>query len=89
MTQLKFPLHSATLLSRVIPPLKNGGEMYTAILFWISGILFTYGFNDKMFQDHVVSKRDRISFALSFHLLLLWPLLLGDNIRRILDKSDG
>jgi hypothetical protein len=64
-------------------------KMYTAILFWISGILFTYGFNDKMFQDHEVSKKDRIAFALSFHLLFLWPLLLGDNIRRILEKSDA
>jgi len=42
-----------------------------------------------MFKDHEVSKKDRIAFALSFHLLILWPLLLGDNIRRILEKSDA
>lgn len=62
--------------------------MYFAILFWTSGILFTYGFSDKMFQDHEVSKKDKIAFALSFHLWFLWPLLLGDNIRRVLEKSD-
>jgi hypothetical protein len=66
---------------------KGETVMYEAILFWISGILFTYGFNDKMFQDHEVSKKDKIAFALSFHLWFLWPLLLGDNIRRALDKD--
>jgi len=63
--------------------------MYTAILIWIIGILFTYGFNDKMFQDHEISKKDKISFALSFRLWFLWPLLLGDNLRRVLEKSDA
>ena len=62
--------------------------MYVAILFWFSGILFTYGFNDKMFQDQYVSKKTKIEFALSLHLLFLWPLLLGDNIRRVLDKDN-
>lgn len=61
--------------------------MYTAILFWISGMLFTYGFNDKMFQDHEVSKKDKIAFALSFRLWFAWPLLLGDNLRRTIDKE--
>lgn len=63
--------------------------MYTTILIWLIGILFTYGFNDKMFQDHEVSKKDKISFALSFHLWFLWPFLLGDNLRRVLEKSDN
>jgi len=63
--------------------------VYTAILIWIIGILFTYGFNAKMFQYHDTRKKDKIAFALSFHLWFLWPLLLGDNIRRVLEKSDA
>lgn len=62
--------------------------MYLPILFWVSGILFTYGFNCKMFEDHDVKKRDRLGFALSLHLWFLWPVLLGDAIRRTLDKED-
>lgn len=62
--------------------------MYESLLFWISGILFTYGFNDKFFHDHERSRKNRITFALSFHLWFLWPLLLGDNIRRVLDKNN-
>lgn len=61
--------------------------MYAAILFWFSGMLFTYGFNDKMFQDHGVSKKDKVAFALSFRLWFAWPLLLGDNLRRAIDKE--
>jgi hypothetical protein len=56
---------------KTLYPQEKGGEMYTAILFWVAGILFTYGFNDKMFQDHEVSKKDKIAFALSFHLWFL------------------
>lgn len=62
--------------------------MYIAALFWVSGILFTYGFNDKMFKDHNVDKKSKIAFALSLQLWFLWPLLLGDNIRRVLDKNE-
>jgi hypothetical protein len=60
---------------------------YTAILFWFCGMLFTYGFNYKMFQDHNICKKDKIVFALSFHLWFLWPLLLGDKLRRVIDKE--
>lgn len=61
--------------------------MYSAILIWIIGILFTYGFNVKMFEDFDTPKKDKIWFALSFHLWLGWPVLLGDGIRRVLEKN--
>jgi len=61
--------------------------MYTAILFWISGILFTYGFNNKMFVVSDSSTKAKLWFALSIHLWLLWPVLLGDGLRKVLDKD--
>jgi hypothetical protein len=61
--------------------------MYTAILFWISGILFTYGFFQKMFEDSNSTTQTKLWFALSVHLLFAWPYLLGDGIRRSLDKE--
>lgn len=61
--------------------------MYSAILIWIIGILFTYGFNVKMFEDCNTSKKDKMFFALSIHLWLGWPILLGDSTRRALDKN--
>ena len=62
--------------------------MYIAILFWVSGILFTYGFNDKMFRDHDSTFRIKILFAFSAQLWFAWPLLLGDSLRRVLDKKN-
>ncbi len=63
--------------------------MYLAItLFWVSGILFTYGFNQKTFEDLDIKKYDRLLFALSFRLWFLWPFVLGNTIRRRLDKNN-
>ena len=62
--------------------------MYSAISIWIIGILFTYGFNVKMLEDGNVPKRTKVLFALSIQLWLGWPVLLGDGIRRILDKNE-
>jgi len=61
--------------------------MYTALLFWISGILFTYGFNIKMLEDSNSSTKTKLLFALSIHLWVLWPVLLGDSINRALEKE--
>jgi len=61
--------------------------MYSAILIWIVGILFTYGFNVKMLEDANVSRKNKILFALSIYLWIGWPVLLGDSMRRIFDKN--
>lgn len=69
-------------------PIRGDNQMYSAILIWIIGILVTYGFNVKMFEDFDTPKKDRIWFALSLHLWFCWPVLLGDGIRRVLDKKE-
>jgi len=61
--------------------------MYLAGVFWLSGILFTYGFNMKMFEEHECTFKTKALFAFSVHLWLAWPLLLGDGLRRVLDKE--
>ena len=61
--------------------------MYIPIIFWIIGILFTYGFSYKTFDESDITARTKVSFALSAHLWFAWPFILGDDIRRVLDKD--
>ena len=61
--------------------------MYSIIAIWVIGVLFTYGINMKTLEDLNAPLRTKIRFALSIHLWLGWPILLGDGIRRLLDKD--
>ncbi len=63
--------------------------MYTAILFWFSGILLTYGFNYKSLCPDDSSFRHKFDVicSLSFYYLIAWPFFLGDSLRKVLDKD--
>lgn len=64
--------------------------MYTILVFWFSGILFTLGFNYKMVCPDNISFRHKLDAIadLFFYYLIAWPFFLGSDIRTILEKEN-
>jgi hypothetical protein len=64
--------------------------MYTAILFWFSGILLTIGLNYKVVcpDGSSFSHKIDIMLTLSFYYLLAWPFFLGDSIRGLIKTNN-
>lgn len=63
--------------------------MYIAIIFWVSGILLTFGFNYKALcpDDSSFSRKLDVISSLFIYYLIAWPFFLGDSIRKVLDEN--
>ncbi len=61
------------------------------LVFWLSGILFTLGFNHKIVWRENYTLREKLNALADYvipYLLLAWPFILGADIRAILDREN-
>jgi hypothetical protein len=63
--------------------------MYTALLFWLSGILLTLGFNYQLICPEDASFRHKVDVigGLAVYYVVAWPFFLGADLRAMLEKG--